>query len=597
MAGTAIAPEFGTWSAPGHSLKIEYASAVLDQIRMAAVEGYHRVPHGGVETGGILFGTHEPDLVRIQAWRPITCQYAKGPSFVLSGNDEAVLAAMLESSQADPELRGLVAVGWYHSHTRSEIFLSDLDLALFDRYFPQPWQLALVVRPAAFSPVRAGFFFREADGSVHAQGTYDEFRLVPLRGAPAMPLEPSDPISGELPRPVVNSAPEPVVAAERKMEPFVRPRASRWPWYAGAILFILAAATGIRQYSLSRQHLSLSANETSGQLHISWDRSSYPVRNAVRGSLAIEDHGLRTEVNLTPSDLQSGSVSYAKQSNDVVIRLRVEQPDGPAVEEVTRFLKPGEPAARPTTSLVPDTRKQSLDREASAVQARIERQKVELSKLEQTVGSSKQQPGSAARVVPARPLVIPQRKTETQPAPVIAAPPPQIHTAPQTNGSAPLPGPAVEPAALPAAPSPAAALPAAAPPPHPKVTAPPASGRILWTGKLIKNGRLAIEGNHASAGALIGALPAAAARVVAYPGDLTAEGMTLFTPDARFTKPATEAAGAQNGWNRTTYTFDRKRAAGIRVVEQPSAQNGYKLVLQGETSKLSVLMLEWRAAQ
>ena len=65
MTGTAVRPEFATWSAPGHSLRIEYSAEVLEQIRETAVDGYHRVPHGGVETGGILFGTHEEDTVRI----------------------------------------------------------------------------------------------------------------------------------------------------------------------------------------------------------------------------------------------------------------------------------------------------------------------------------------------------------------------------------------------------------------------------------------------------------------------------------------------------------------------------------------------------
>jgi len=35
----------------------------------------------------------------------------------------------------------------------------------------------------------------------------------------------------------------------------------------------------------------------------------------------------------------------------------------------------------------------------------------------------------------------------------------------------------------------------------------------------------------------------------------------------------------------------------VQVVEQPGAQNGYKLVLQSEIPKLSVVVIEWRAAQ
>lgn len=84
-------------------------------------------------------------------------------------------------------------------------------------------------------------------------------------------------------------------------------------------------------------------------------------------------------------------------------------------------------------------------------------------------------------------------------------------------------------------------------------------------------------------------------RVVAYPGDLTAQGLVLYTPDGRYKSPVTEPASARNGWNPTTYTFDPKRAAAVRISEQPTPQNGYKLVLLTESSKMPVIVLEWRA--
>src|SRR5690242_2272591 len=105
--GSPVVPKFATWSAADHPIVIEYAPAVLDEIRMTAVEGYHRVPHGGVETGGILFGARSKTGVRIKAWRPIECEYAKGPSFLLSERDEAALAELLSSSSSDPDLAAM----------------------------------------------------------------------------------------------------------------------------------------------------------------------------------------------------------------------------------------------------------------------------------------------------------------------------------------------------------------------------------------------------------------------------------------------------------------------------------------------------------
>jgi proteasome lid subunit RPN8/RPN11 len=583
-----MAPEFGVWEAPGHSVRIEYSEAVMQQIRMEAVEGFHRVPHGGVETGGILFGTHQGDLVRILAYRPIACEYAMGPSFTLSEKDRAALAEALRSSSEDAELAALEPAGWYHSHTRSEIFLSELDLEFFQRYFPQAWQVALVVRPASFTPARAGFFFREADGGVHAEKSYAEFQLTPSRPAGPRP-EAEEEEESEKPKlnemPVVAPAPGEIAPAMAEPEPerlTVRPRrGAPWIWYAAGLIAILAgAAAGAGIWVLlqpSNPRLSLSATEANGQLHIAWDRAADPIRNAVRGTLEIEDGIVRTEAKLTPADLRSGSISYAQQSGDIVVRLRVDQSGRAPVEEVTRFLKPSQSAPPPPAAPKPDPAKEAMEREAAAMRVRIEKQDAQLSKLQKMVGTM--HPSKPSAPAPPPP---PKRAVILAAAPAVVIPQPKTLSLP----------PAIEPQAL----TPPTAMMTRAPVRAPSAP-PPASGRIIWTGKFTKDGRLVIEGRHASTGAIVGALPAAATRVSAYPGDLTAEGMTLFTSETKYTRPQTEAAGAGNGWNRTTYTFDPKRSARVRIVEQPGPKNGYRLVLQSDTTKLAVVVLEWRAVE
>jgi len=120
-----------SWSAPQCPFTIEYSLRVLDDIRLAVVDAYFSLPRGGAEIGGILLGTHEPGRVVISGYLALECEHATGPSFTLSSKDEAQLAELLASS------RGKVA-GWYHSHTRSEIFLSEADLDLHQRFFPEP---------------------------------------------------------------------------------------------------------------------------------------------------------------------------------------------------------------------------------------------------------------------------------------------------------------------------------------------------------------------------------------------------------------------------------------------------------------------------
>jgi proteasome lid subunit RPN8/RPN11 len=650
MTGTAITSKFATWSAPGHSVRIEYSAAVLDEIRQTAVDGYHRVPHGGVETGGILFGTHQGNAVRIQAWRPIACEYAKGPSFLLSEKEEAALTEALHAWRGDAALAGLEPVGWYRAHTRSEIFLSDADLAFFNRFFPEPWQAGLIVRPASFAPTRAGFFFREADGRIRAQSSYHEFTFMPVamdqaavdqaaKEAPGIPkAPPSAPLreaapGGALPEAapgaalpeaapgaalpeaapgaalpeaapgaalpeaapgsalpkaarVVVAAPEapPAIATER--HPVLEstpqpplPSSGAWLKWSAAGLGVLAfAALGFWLLKPSPS-LKLAATDMGGQLRIAWDGAARPISRATSGWIEFDDHGVRTQVKLTAADLRSGSVFYARQSGDVAVRLTVEAPGSAPVAETTRFLRPGESGTAPTPAPRLDAGEQpEPPQQAAAGPVRVEAPPLAV-----------QPPAPSARARPAIAFRAPDAVVRQPATDLPAIAPPKIENLPAappaglTSVLGPAPAPPVAPAAPP---RPASAAP---------IATPVASGRIIWTGKLTKNGRLAIERNHASSGAISGALPAVAARVSAYPGDLTNSGITLYTADPRYAQPRTEKAGAENGWNPTTYTWEPKRAAGIKVVEQPGPQNDYKVVLESEIAKLSVVVLEWRA--
>lgn len=63
--------------------------------------------------------------------------------------------------QIEKRFEGEKIVGWFHTHPRMGVFLSHYDTFLHHNFFPEPWQVALVVEP--FSSV-AGFFVRQADG-------------------------------------------------------------------------------------------------------------------------------------------------------------------------------------------------------------------------------------------------------------------------------------------------------------------------------------------------------------------------------------------------------------------------------------------------
>ncbi len=187
-------PGMKQWGVPACPFTIEYAPQVFDDIRLAVVDAFCSLPRGGAEIGGLLMGRWQDGRLTIAGYAPLDCEHAHGPSFTLSTNDEARLRELIDRSPAD--FPGMLAVGWYHSHTRSEIFLSEADLAIHSRYFPEPWQVALVLKPNTLQPTRAGFFFREQDGNVHATETYQEFLIeaLPMFAAPRGDTPPPAPL-------------------------------------------------------------------------------------------------------------------------------------------------------------------------------------------------------------------------------------------------------------------------------------------------------------------------------------------------------------------------------------------------------------------
>jgi proteasome lid subunit RPN8/RPN11 len=167
------------WTVPECPYLVTIPATVLDEIRLSVVEAYYSVPRGGVEVGGVLFGVRVGDSLHIQAHRSIRCQYLTGPSFRLSADDKTDLAGVLKLPESYPKLANLTAIGWYHSHHRSEIFLSPEDLQLYGEFFPERWQIALVLRPAHMRPTRAGFFFRDLLGAIQSDAPVQEFITEP----------------------------------------------------------------------------------------------------------------------------------------------------------------------------------------------------------------------------------------------------------------------------------------------------------------------------------------------------------------------------------------------------------------------------------
>jgi len=87
--------EYAYWKTPKDGFTITYSLAVFHEIEFQVSEGFRRIPHGGIETGGLLFGRLDEGSARIEAFRPIESEHASGPSFNLSERDVAGVPALV----------------------------------------------------------------------------------------------------------------------------------------------------------------------------------------------------------------------------------------------------------------------------------------------------------------------------------------------------------------------------------------------------------------------------------------------------------------------------------------------------------------------
>jgi len=116
------------------------------------------------EVGGALLGLRCQDrdsgeeFIVVQHMLP--ARHTRQGSVYLTFTQDTIVQFHEELETHHP---GKKIVGWYHTHPRMGIFLSHYDTWLHNNFFPQAWQVALVVEP---HKSLAGFFIRRDDGSL-----------------------------------------------------------------------------------------------------------------------------------------------------------------------------------------------------------------------------------------------------------------------------------------------------------------------------------------------------------------------------------------------------------------------------------------------
>ena len=336
--------------------EVHVTPGLLEKIAHAVIDGYTASLHGGLEVGGLLFGHRDGAQVTAEKFRPLACDHSLGPRFLLSENDQRGLRELLEAPRIDPSLKGLEVVGWYCSHTRSELLLLDHELLLHDTYFAGQHQFILVFKPHDLYSVTAGIFSRNADRTIdpnHPSTILELLELRPFRNADQAFISGECDLPADCARPLPNlkehasllsrglsalagqgfdefARQPPALAHPRPLESD-KPRSS-WAW-KGAVISaaIVLAGIGAWKYIQLAPHapeLALNVRPYADNLLLSWKSNVAKPKHA---RVDIVDGSSSEHLNLTDIFQQSGVLLLPRNTGNVRATLTIYTGNGALV--------------------------------------------------------------------------------------------------------------------------------------------------------------------------------------------------------------------------------------------------------------------------
>jgi hypothetical protein len=558
-------------SSANKPIVLKCLSSVLQEITHAATDA---------EATGLLLGTRDETGVRVLAFRRFVPKRSLGRFGELSDSDRDAVARLIAGPPAEGELYGLEALGWFRAQPRRDLTLAEWELDLLNEFFKQPRQLGMVLRPAGVGPARARFYVRES--GEFRMNTYRELtvpvspdsHMVAIEPQAARPHPSARPVAWP-PQPLA-IPPEPALATSPG-----RPW-RRWIWRTASAVATTALVIGYWLISSPRDQVHRIAAQTPSSAD---DRQTRPLPPEALDISPNRPNGDLAEIARSADRWDADEDSrYARRIAELNKQLKELEDQNPQLKEFgTSLSKPPDNAKTPENAKAPENAKTPESTKAPE----------KLSAPQREIAA--RDAGRSERTAPIRP---PETAQSRPLRPLPSLPSSVINAKPVELAAPPL-------VAREATPMPASALPQAitvTPPPRPLPKTPPAvvpsSGTLIWTGRLRKNATVILDGKNASLGALVGALPGRPIQFRVYPGDLTDNGILVFTASSQDARRGWDAPGPQNGWNRVIFEFDPRAASGVEVEESPTPGNGWRrIVLRCTNPRLSVIYVKWSLLQ
>ena len=350
---------FLTWAPPGQPIVIQIDHSAMDRMNVEVMRGFGVTRRRGTETGGVLLGTIDrrstKPLIYIRDFEVVPCEYASGPSYVLSTGDRDRFKNVISKWQPSLD-RDIYAVGYFRSHTRDGFALDERDAGMVREFFPDPLDVALLIKPFATRSATAGFFLKEKGGLVTASTPFEfKFETPGAGTSPVVERVPGEPDSklggNSVPSRPPSTAPQPVrVDSSSHREPMPPPPSvgsgARSRALTAAFCLALLAFGVACGYEYARSDLrnrraatnlagpgglpnsdlysmQLQAARAGNSILIRWSREAGPVQAALHGVLTIAEGQDSKDVKLGFAELRSGTAMYPIRGSEVRLRLEV----------------------------------------------------------------------------------------------------------------------------------------------------------------------------------------------------------------------------------------------------------------------------------
>lgn len=385
--------EYFDWDPAGSPVSIHIHRGAVDRLVRDVTEGFKSLPRRGAEVGGLLLGrvaAGDRPIVWIERYQRIPCEHKFGPQFVL---DDADRAELEKSAAAILEGRELAVVGLYRSHTREGFQLEAPDFELVRRYFCDPSDLILLMKPESTGSISARFYVHDQDGGARPAGEPFPFHggMVGATGVGStggdQPRSESEPepaeaqppsVSRERPRRLVpDFAPLPdspphaeenpaeasspqflfpprdrVLEGAEEEPPSIGDRLKKW---LPLVALLLLAGGALWWFSQPASHesptaaavtanepprpLGLSVEPVGQEWQVSWNPNATALRDARSVQLFVREGDDQMRIDLSPHDLAAGVYKFRPTGNDVTFRLEAVENSGRVSAESFRFVR------------------------------------------------------------------------------------------------------------------------------------------------------------------------------------------------------------------------------------------------------------------